>query len=140
MYYPMSLQILEILIIQTLKQEIYIYIIICCLEERGVARDRALLMVRWVVGSIPHGGTIEIYRSTTGVTKAVVCAILSSMVHIKESLLLIELPFKWFFMAYLHTMFVLRFKDTTLGFVTRVLCIIIITIINNSGSSSSSKY
>ena len=39
-------------------------------------------MVRWVVGSILHGGPIELfYRSslcsTTGVTKAVVCVIMS---------------------------------------------------------------
>ena len=37
--------------------------------------------VRWVVGSIPHGGPIELTShssqiSTTGVTKAMVCAIL----------------------------------------------------------------
>ena len=32
-------------------------------------------MVRWVVGSIPHGGASQC--STTGVTKAVVSAILS---------------------------------------------------------------
>ena len=47
-------------------------------------------MVRWVVGSIRHGA---IYRSshytTTGLTKAVVCVILSGMMHIKEPLLLI---------------------------------------------------
>ena len=77
-------------------------------------------MVRWVVRSILHGarcssvvrafahgamgrridhlwgGPIELFPrssqcSTTGVTKAVVCAILSvGMVHIKEPLLLIE--------------------------------------------------
>ena len=46
-------------------------------------------MVRWVVGLIPHGGPIgAISRSsqytTTGVTKAVVCAIQSGMVHIKK--------------------------------------------------------
>ena len=39
-------------------------------------------MVRWVVGSIHHGGPIELFSrssqcSTTGVTKAVVCVILS---------------------------------------------------------------
>ena len=39
-------------------------------------------MVQWVVGSILHGGPIELFlvpaiASTTGVTKAVVCVILS---------------------------------------------------------------
>ena len=36
-------------------------------------------MVRWVVGSILHGGPIELFLvpATTGVTKAVVCVILS---------------------------------------------------------------
>ena len=39
-------------------------------------------MVRWVVGSILHDGPIELFLVpasvlTTGVTKAVVCAILS---------------------------------------------------------------
>ena len=39
-------------------------------------------MVGWVVGSILHGGPIELFLvssqcSTTGVTKAVVCIILS---------------------------------------------------------------
>ena len=51
-------------------------------------------MVQWVVGSILYGGTIELFlvpasSSTNGVTKAVVCVILSGMVHIKEPLLLI---------------------------------------------------
>ena len=42
------------------------------------------LMVRWVVGSIPHGGPV-------GVTKAVVGYVLFCLrkVHIKEPLLLI---------------------------------------------------
>ena len=45
-------------------------------------------MVRWVVGSILHG--VDPLTHTTGVTKSVVCAILScGMVHIKEPLLLI---------------------------------------------------
>ena len=39
-------------------------------------------MVRWVVGSILHGGPVELFPcfsqcSMTGVTKAVVCIILS---------------------------------------------------------------
>ena len=39
-------------------------------------------MVRWVIGSILHGGPIELLHflsqcSTTGVTKTVVCVILS---------------------------------------------------------------
>ena len=38
-------------------------------------------MVRWVVGSILHGGPIELFLIPagvmTGVTKAMVCAILS---------------------------------------------------------------
>ena len=38
-------------------------------------------MVRWVVGSITHGGHIDLIlvpaSSTTGVTKAVACVILS---------------------------------------------------------------
>ena len=51
--------------------------------------------LRWVVGSILHGvDPIELFLvpascSMTGVTKAVVCAILSGMMHIKEPLLLI---------------------------------------------------
>ena len=45
-------------------------------------------MVRWVVGSILHG--VDPLSSMTGVTKAVVCAILCGMVHIKEPLLLID--------------------------------------------------
>ena len=38
-----------------------------------------LLIVRWIVGSITHGGPIELFlvTATTGVTKVVVCAILS---------------------------------------------------------------
>ena len=52
-------------------------------------------MVRWVVGLICHGGPIELFlipasAPTTGITKAVVCDILSGMMHIKESLLLIR--------------------------------------------------
>ena len=31
-------------------------------------------MVRWVVGSIPHGGPIALFLVPTGVTKTVVCA------------------------------------------------------------------
>ena len=48
-------------------------------------------MERCVVGSIIHGGAISRSSqcSTTGVTKAVVCAILCGMVHIKEPFLLI---------------------------------------------------
>ena len=51
-------------------------------------------MVRWVVGSILHGGPIELFlvpakNSTTGVKKVVVCVILfGGMMHIKEPLLL----------------------------------------------------
>ena len=48
-------------------------------------------MVRWVVGSILHGVDPLSYFSTTGLTKVVICAILSGMVgHIKEPLLLIR--------------------------------------------------
>jgi len=43
------------------------------------------LEVRWVVGSIPLGGPIKLFLVPTGVTKAVVCAILS--VYIKDPLL-----------------------------------------------------
>ena len=52
-------------------------------RERDVAPWSARsLMVRWVVGSILHGGSFDDFSrssqcSTTGVTKAVVCAILS---------------------------------------------------------------
>ena len=51
-------------------------------------------MVPQVIGSILHGVDPLSYFSSgqcsrTGVTKAVVCAILSGMVHIKEPLLLI---------------------------------------------------
>ena len=50
-------------------------------------------MVIWVVGSILHGVDPLSYFSfqpvlTTGVTKAVVCAILCGLVHIKEPLVL----------------------------------------------------
>ena len=45
---------------------------------------KRLLMMQWVSGSIPHGGPIELFLDqassphvTTGVTKTVVCAILS---------------------------------------------------------------
>ena len=34
-------------------------------------------MVRWVIRLIPHGGPIELFLVSTGVTKAMVCAILS---------------------------------------------------------------
>ena len=46
-----------------------------------------LLMVQWVVGSILHGGPIELFLttinhssqcSTTGITKAMVCAAVTS--------------------------------------------------------------
>ena len=40
-----------------------------------------LFMVQWVVGSMPHGGPIELFHfnqcSMTGITKAMVCAFLS---------------------------------------------------------------
>ena len=36
-----------------------------------------LLMVQWVVGSIPHGELIELFLVPAGVSKALVCAILS---------------------------------------------------------------
>ena len=48
------------------------------------------LIVRWVVGSMPHGGLIELILVTDGVPKSVVCGILSYMVHIKDPLLLIR--------------------------------------------------
>ena len=51
---------------------------------------KRLLMVRWVVGSIPHNGLIELFlissTSPTGGTCYPVCG----MVHIKNPLLLIE--------------------------------------------------
>ena len=52
-------------------------------------------MVQWVIGSIFHGGSIELFLipgqcSTTGVTKDVVCYPVCGMVHIKEPLLLIQ--------------------------------------------------
>ena len=41
-------------------------------------------MVRWVVGSIPHGGTIELFLVPASAPR-LVCAILSvGMVNIKE--------------------------------------------------------
>ena len=51
-------------------------------------------MVRWVIGSILHGGPIELFlipvsTPTTGVTKVVVCYPVCGMMHIKEPLLLI---------------------------------------------------
>ena len=45
------------------------------------------LMVQWVVGSIPDGGSIE---SMTGVTKAMVCYSVCGMMHLKEPLQLIK--------------------------------------------------
>ena len=65
------------------------------LWERDIAPWEELsLMVRWVVGSILHGVDPLSYFSfhqcsMTGVTKVVVCVILSGIVHIKEPLLLI---------------------------------------------------
>ena len=52
-------------------------------------------MVRWVVGSILHGGPIELFlvpasASRHGLTKAVLCHSICGMVHIKEPLLLSE--------------------------------------------------
>ena len=55
-------------------------------------------MVRWIVGSFLHGGTIELFLqysnqcSTTGVTKVAVCVILS----VKEKKLLSALLNKTF--------------------------------------------
>ena len=47
-------------------------------------------MVRLVIGSIPHGGPIELFLySTTCITKVMVCVILSGIMHAKESMLLI---------------------------------------------------
>ena len=40
-------------------------------------------------GSIPHGGPIGLFPDPACVSKAVVCVILSGMMHIKERLLLI---------------------------------------------------
>ena len=53
-----------------------------------------LLVVWWLFGSISHGGPIEPFHipascSMTGVTKAVVCAILFGLVVIEQPLLLI---------------------------------------------------
>ena len=53
-----------------------------------------LLLLQWFIGSIPHGEHIKIISQssqcyTTGVTKVMVCAILSGMMHIKDPLLLI---------------------------------------------------
>ena len=51
-------------------------------EERDIGpRYERSLMLRWVVGSILHGGPIELFivpasYHTTGVPKAVVCVIL----------------------------------------------------------------
>ena len=48
-------------------------------------------MVLWVVGSILHGvDPLSYFSFQPGVTKTVVCVILSGMVHIKVPLLLIE--------------------------------------------------
>ena len=51
-------------------------------------------MVHWVVGSIPYGGPIELFLipqyATAGAINAVVCALLSDMVYIKDPLLLIR--------------------------------------------------
>ena len=46
-----------------------------------------LLMVQWVIGSILHGGTIELFLFPASAPRlAVVCAILSmGMMHTKES-------------------------------------------------------
>ena len=45
-------------------------------------------MVRWVFGSILHGGPIELFLVPSSAPRQV-CVILSGMVHIKEPLLLI---------------------------------------------------
>ena len=62
---------------------LYQTVALMVIRERDVALwyERSL-MVRWVVGSILHGGPIELFLVpskcfTTGVTKAVVCVIMS---------------------------------------------------------------
>ena len=52
-----------------------------------ISTSLRLLMVRWVVGSIPHGGPS--HCSTTGVTCHGIFCSVWGMVHIKEPLLLI---------------------------------------------------
>ena len=48
-----------------------------------------LLLVRQIIGSIPHVGPIELLLIlATGITKTMVCAILCEIMHIKEPLLL----------------------------------------------------
>ena len=56
---------------------------------------RAFSYGAMVIGSILCGGPIDLFLvisqcSTTGVPKAVVCVILSGMLHIKEPLLIIK--------------------------------------------------
>ena len=52
------------------------------------------VMVRWVVGLIPHGGPIVLFlipvsASMTGLIKAMISAILSGMMHIKDPFLIL---------------------------------------------------
>ena len=52
-------------------------------------------MVRWVVGSILHGGLIELFHvpasAMTGIAKGSgICYSVSGIVHLKDRLLLIE--------------------------------------------------
>ena len=65
------------------------------------------LMVRWVVGSIPHGETIELFLvpASAGVTKAVVCAILSVRWCIKQE------PMPLFFFLFFFFFFSLKKKN-----------------------------
>ena len=46
--------------------------------------------MRWVVGSILHGGPSFTQCSTTGITKAVVCAVMWGDAYIQDSLLLTD--------------------------------------------------
>ena len=49
-----------------------------------------IIAVRWVVGSIPHGGPIELFLHDSCNKGCGVCYLVCGMVHIKERLLLIE--------------------------------------------------
>ena len=60
-----------------------------------------LLMVQWVVRSIPHSGPMELFYhssqcSTTGVTNTMVCTSpMCGMVYIKDPLLLLDKVVLW---------------------------------------------
>ena len=80
----------------------------------GVILIEHLLMVQWVVGSIPQGGPIELFShvcqcSTTGIAKAMVCAILSVGWCIRDPLVLVGKTSPCFSVLFLNTTWICFF-------------------------------